>query len=208
MEEEKQDFQQAEAPGSEEQGLPEKKRGRELFDWVQALAISVLCVVLVFTFLARITGVRGSSMVQTLQHGDRLLVLSDLFCDYRQGDIVIAYKDSFYPEPIVKRVIAVAGQTVDIDFEAGVVYVDGVPLEEDYVNTPTNRSEGTAFPLTLKEGEVFLMGDNRNGSSDSRNALLGAVDTDYLMGKAVFLLFPGEDESTGRRDFSRIGVLH
>ena len=194
--------------------LKEEKEGRavsqqEVMDWVQALALSVLLVVMTFVFLVRLTGVQGSSMVETLQDGDRLVVVSDWLCNYKAGDIVIAYKDSFYSKPIVKRIIAVAGQTVDIDFDQGIVYVDGEALEEEYVHTPTNRSEGTTFPLTLKEGQVFLMGDNRNGSSDSRNPALGAVDTGYLLGKAVFLVFPGKgEEYSGQRDFSRMGFLH
>jgi len=184
-----------------------KREGKELFEWIQALAASVLFAVLLFTFGVRITGVEGSSMVPTLQDGDRLLVIADLWCDYQPGDIVIAHKESFYPEPIVKRVIAVEGQTVDIDFTLGIVYVDGVALEEPYVNTPTTTNEGTVFPLTVQEGHVLLMGDNRNGSSDSRHFLLGQVDEDYLMGKAVLLLFPGKGEYAQQRDYGRIGLL-
>lgn len=110
---------------SPETETEEKQEGRSLFEWIQALTVSVLFVVLMFTFVARITGVEGTSMIPTLQEGDRLLVLADYLCDYQVGDIVIAFKESFYPDPIVKRIIAVEGQTVDIDFTEGVVYVDG-----------------------------------------------------------------------------------
>ena len=110
-------------------------------------------------------------------------------------------------EPIVKRVIATEGQTVDIDFASGSVYVDGELLEEDYINEPTYVEEGTQFPLTVPEGSIFVMGDNRNHSSDSRSSDLGTVDTRYVIGKAVFLLFPGADEGTARRDFGRIGLI-
>lgn len=207
LEEEKQGLSPEEI--TEEEIGPEKakREGHELFEWLQAMAASVLVVVLLFTFGFRITGVEGSSMVPTLQDGDRLLVIADLWCSYEPGDIVIAHKDSFYPEPIVKRVIAVEGQTVDIDFTFGVVYVDGVALDEPYINTPTTSNEGTVFPLTVAEGHVFLMGDNRNGSSDSRHILLGQVDEDYLMGKAVLLLFPGTGEYSDTRDYGRIGLL-
>ena len=189
----------------------EKKtvRGRDLYDWVQSLVGSVLVVVAIFTFGIRMLGVDGHSMLNTLQHGDRLLVLNSMFYhDYRYGDIVILRKDGVFDnDPIVKRVIAVGGQTVDIDFNAGIVYVDGEALKEDYVREPTYTAEGTEFPLTVPEGSIFVMGDNRNGSSDSRDYRLGTVDTRYVIGKAAFLLFPGLDYDTEKRDFSRIGVI-
>ena len=188
----------------------EKKavRGRDLYDWVQALVSSVLAVVLLFTFVIRLMGVDGHSMLNTLQHGDRLLVLNSmLYHDYQYGDIVILRKESFTEEPIVKRVIATGGQTVDIDFAEGVVYVDGQVLEEDYIREPTYTAEGTEFPLTVPEGSIFVMGDNRNGSNDSRDYRLGTVDTRYVIGKAAFLAFPGPDSVTEKRDFKRIGVI-
>lgn len=126
---------------------------------------------------------------------------------YQVGDIVIARKGTFDSKPIVKRVIATAGQTVDIDFNLGQVYVDGELLDEDYINDYTYREEGTVFPLTVPEGEVFLMGDNRNHSNDSRDSSLGTVDTRLLIGKAVFLVFPGRDYLTEQREFGRIGLL-
>ena len=113
----------------------------------------------------------------------------------------------FDDDPIVKRVIAVEGQTVDIDFAEGIVYVDGEALEEDYIREPTYTAEGTEFPLTVPEGSIFVMGDNRNGSSDSRDYRLGTVDTRYVIGKAAFLIFPGPDYETEKRDFKRIGVI-
>lgn len=182
--------------------------GRELYEWTQALVGSVLTVVLVFTFLTRLIGVDGHSMVPTLQNGDRLLVLSSLLdSDYEYGDIVVLREESFLEEPIVKRVIATEGQTVDIDFEAGVVYVDGEALDEPYINEPTYMEEGTEFPLTVPEGCIFVMGDNRNHSSDSRDSRLGTVDTRCVLGKAVFLAFPGADDVTGKREFGRIGLI-
>ncbi len=189
--------------------LMKQDESRDSYEWIQALVCSVLAVVLVFTFVARLIGVDGPSMVPTLQNGDRLVVVSSLlYNDYKPGDIVVARKDSFMSDPIVKRVIAVEGQTVDIDFDTGCVYVDGELLDEPYINELTLRDEGTEFPLTVGEGEVFLMGDNRNRSSDSRDPSLGTVDTRYIIGKAVFLLFPGEDSVSGQRDFSRIGSLY
>lgn len=184
------------------------KGSRDLYEWVQALVCSVLAVVVVFTFFVRLIGVDGHSMVPTLQNGDRLLVVNSLLNDdYRQGDIVVLRKASFLGEPIVKRVIAVGGQTVNIDFQTGIVYVDGKQLQEPYVNELTFLQEGTEFPLTVPEGSVFVMGDNRNNSSDSRDSRLGTVDARYVIGRAVLLAFPGEDQNTGKRDFSRISWI-
>ena len=184
-------------------------RGRDLYEWIQSLVGSVLLVVAIFTFGIRMLGVDGHSMLNTLQHGDRLMVVNPIFYhDYKYGDIVILRKTGVFDnEPIVKRVIATGGQTVDIDFSEGVVYVDGEALEEDYIREPTYTAEGTEFPLTVPEGSIFVMGDNRNGSSDSRDYRLGTVDTRYVIGKAAFLLFPGLDYDTEKRNFSRIGVI-
>ena len=184
-------------------------KGRDLYEWVQSLVGSVLVVVAIFTFVIRMMGVDGHSMLNTLQHGDRLLVVNSmLYHDYKYGDIVILRKNGvFDDDPIVKRVIGVEGQTVDIDFAEGIVYVDGEALEEDYIREPTYTAEGTEFPLTVPEGSIFVMGDNRNGSSDSRDYRLGTVDTRYVIGKAAFLIFPGPDYETEKRDFKRIGVI-
>ena len=184
-------------------------KGRDLYEWVQSLVGSVLVVVAIFTFVIRMMGVDGHSMLNTLQHGDRLLVVNSmLYHDYKYGDIVILRKNGvFDDDPIVKRVIAVEGQTVDIDFAEGIVYVDGEALEEDYIREPTYTAEGTEFPLTVPEGSIFVMGDNRNGSIDSRDYRLGTVDTRYVIGKAAFLIFPGPDYETEKRDFKRIGVI-
>ena len=184
-------------------------KGRDLYEWVQSLVGSVLVVVAIFTFVIRMMGVDGHSMLNTLQHGDRLLVVNSmLYHDYKYGDIVILRKNGvFDDDPIVKRVIAVEGQTVDIDFAEGIVYVDGEALEEDYIREPTYTAEGTEFPLTVPEGSIFVMGDNRNGSSDSRDYRLGTGDTRDVIGKAAFLIFPGPDYETEKRDFKRIGVI-
>ena len=188
--------------------VAERIPGREAYEWARSLVAAVLIITLVFTFAVRMMGVSGPSMIPTLQDGDRLIVINAALCGtYRVGDIVIARKESFDEKPIVKRVIATGGQTVDIDFDLGRVYVDGVLLEEDYINEPTCLEEGTEFPLTVPEGSIFVMGDNRNRSSDSRDSRLGTVDTRYVIGKAVFLAFPGANEATGKKELSRIGVI-
>ena len=179
-----------------------------LHDFTHLLAI----IMIVFLFLFRVVIVSGSSMYSTLWNGDLLLVTgSVLYSDPEPGDIVVASKDSFnFGEPIIKRVIATEGQTVDIDFEAGIVYVDGVALDEPYTYTPTNVQEGIEFPITIAEGCIFAMGDNRNGSRDSRDPSIGMIDTREVLGKALFLLFPGggEKKNAAPRDFHRIGALN
>ena len=192
----------------QEEKKEEKVKGRDFYEWVQALVYSVLTVVVIFTFGVRLIGVDGRSMVPTLQDGDRLLVANPMFYDdFKYGDIVVLTKESFLTEPIVKRVIAVGGQTVDIDLDSGSVYVDGKLLNEDYINELTFTTDGTEFPVTVPEGSIFVMGDNRNHSNDSRDVRLGTVDTRHVIGKAMVLVFPGRDEITEERDFGRIGVI-
>ena len=163
--------------------------GAEVYDWFQCIVTALLLCVLVFVFLFRVVGVLGSSMVPTLHEGDKIIT-SNLFYTPEYGDIVVLRKDSFDDDPIVKRVIATEGQTVDIDFDAGIVYVDGVALEENYIAEPTQRALDFSGPVTVPEGCVFVMGDNRNGSTDSRDDRLGCVDTRYIMGKVLFRILP------------------
>ena len=171
--------------------IVEKIPGRDVYETVSSLVSALLVVVLVFTFLVRLMGVSGPSMIPTLQDGDRLLVVNSLLCgDYQVGDIVIARKETFDSKPIVKRVIATAGQTVDIDFERGIVYVDGEPLDEPYIAEPATDPENFIGPVEVPEGCIFVMGDNRNASTDSRDARLGCVDERYIMGRVYFTLFP------------------
>ena len=160
-----------------------------LFDAVDVILTAAIWGVLLFVFCLRTVGVVGQSMEQTLQQGDRLII-SSLFYTPKRGDIVVLRKPSYKMDAIIKRVIALEGQTVDIDFDAGVVYVDGVAQEEPFTNTPTNYREDFDGPVTVPEGCVFVMGDNRNHSTDSRTASIGCVDTRYIVGRALFRLAP------------------
>lgn len=193
-----------------EKKVEEKQGVREsILDYLHDL-IYILAVVMLLCLLCfRIVVVNGSSMYNTLIDGDYLLLISSTFYrDPQPGDIVVASIDSFDDgAPIVKRIIATEGQIVDIDFEAGIVYVDGVALEEDYTYTKTTTQEGVSFPLRVEEGHVFLMGDNRESSRDSRYPGIGQVDRRELLGKAVFLLMPGTNKGFDSFDISRIGVL-
>ena len=197
----------------------EKKENKpeEQVSWQKSLLLylhdvtALLAVImLVFMLLFRIVVVSGSSMYDTLYNGDWLLLLSNTFYhDPEYGDIIVASKDSFRDgEPIIKRVIATEGQTVDIDFVNGVVYVDDVALEEDYIYTSTTNAEGVQFPLTVDENCVFVMGDNRMRSKDSRDPEIGIIDRREILGRAIFLMFPGAGENDAdKRDFDRIGAL-
>ncbi len=190
---------------------PEQKKqpGRGAYEWVQTMICAVLTVIFVFTFVMRGFPVDGQSMRETLQDRDLLLVLNDGLCgSYQPGDAIILRKESFRDgSPIVKRVIALEGQTVDIDFDAGIVYMDGEALEEDYIREPTWTSEGLEFPVTVPAGHLFVLGDNRNHSSDSRHRDLGPIDTRMVLGKAVFLAVPGVTEDLDKREWSRVGPL-
>ena len=173
----------------EEQEAP-RRPGAELYEWLQLFLGCVVAAVVLFNCVARLTRVDGGSMDYTLQHGEIMLIWS-LGYTPKQGDVVVLNKTSVLlpdwtePRAIVKRVIATGGQTVDVDYSTGTVYVDGQALEEPYIREATHLSEGTEFPFTVPEGCVFLMGDNRNGSRDSRAPELGAVDAKFIGKKLV-----------------------
>ena len=186
---------------------PETLEGM-LYCWAQALITAVVGVVLLFTFAFRLIGVSGPSMQDTLYTGDRLLVLNAAFCDFQPGDVVVINNyNADLSDTLIKRIIAVGGQTVDIDLTSSTVYVDGQPLDEPYVKGFTDTIEGTRFPLTLAEDEVFVMGDHRDHSTDSRSARLGPVKEGYLQGKAVLLLLPGTNPDLEAREWGRIGLV-
>lgn len=162
---------------------------KETYEWIQCLVVALLFCVLIFMFLARVIDVRGRSMEPTLIEGDKI-VITRLAGDYERGDIVVLRKEAFRAEPIVKRIIAVGGDTIDIDFEAGIVYINGAPLDEPYVNELTYDQEDFVGPVEVPEGSVFVMGDNRNMSSDSRKAAIACVDERFILGKVVFRIWP------------------
>ena len=170
---------------------------RELLDWLDAVVVSVFCIVLLFSFVFRMVGVDGRSMENTLMDQDKVIIRSIAYTP-KAGDIVVISRDhdldgsQAKPEPLIKRIIATEGQTIDIDFTKGAVYVDDVELKEDYIKELT-YNPGTNLidlPATVPPGCVFAMGDNRNISKDSRNAEIGMVDTRYIIGQAVFRIYP------------------
>ena len=199
-----------------EDNVRDRKRKEEKADWRKTVVLymhdllyMLVTIMVLFLLVFRVIVVSGSSMYNTLIDGDYLLLISNLF--YREpayGDIIVASKESFDDgKPIIKRVIATEGQTVDIDFEQGIVYVDGMALQENYTYTPTNVDEGMIFPLTVDENCVFAMGDNRNRSRDSRSPDIGQIDKREILGKAIFLFMPGTDEGQRGPDYERMGAI-
>ena len=186
-----------------------EENNKQILSYLRDLVTLIAGVLLVFSVCLRVVVVSGPSMNDTLYDGDCLLVISNVFYrDPKFGDIVVASKDGFEDgTPIIKRVIATEGQTVDIDFAEGIVYVDGVALDEPYTRTATNLAEGVPLPVVVSEGSLFVMGDNRNSSKDSRSYEIGLVDKREILGKAVFLGLPGTNKGQVERDFKRIGVL-
>ena len=204
------------AEKGEEKGDGKEKKSiiREVFDWVEIVALSLAFVLVMFSYVARQAKVDGSSMRETFHDGEAI-VISDLFYKPKQGDIVVFQvpNSRLTTEPIIKRVIAVGGQTVYIDFANWKVYVYDdaslsveevlatvTPLDEPYIEAMHNStysgstmSRGSyTYPLTVEKGMLFCMGDNRNGSTDSRSSWLGQVDERYVLGKVLFRIWPFE----------------
>ncbi|EJX02383.1 Peptidase S26A, signal peptidase I [gut metagenome] len=168
------------------------KKNKDMLEWYDALVFAVAVLVLVFAFCVRIVVVSGHSMDSTLTEGDRLLVQSTLYKPHH-GDVVVVDGYTDYGKPLVKRVIAVGGDVVDIDPNQGLVYVNGEALKEPYLNDGTTLGTGdTEFPITVPEGTLFLMGDNRQHSTDSRDSSIGCIDERDILGKVLVRLFPIE----------------
>lgn len=167
----------------------EKSTRGEIYEWIQCLVFALIFCVAMFVFLFRLVDVVGDSMNPTLEDGDKMVV-SDLFYKPKQGDIIIFRKDEYKSEALVKRVIATEGQTVEIDFTKGRVYVDGELLDEPYIAEPTKNQIDFTGTQIVPEGCVFVMGDNRNESADSRDSRIGMVDERLIIGKVLLTVYP------------------
>ena len=205
----------------EEQTKEPKSLAYELYGMLHDLIYILAFVTLLFVFVVRVVGVNGTSMLPTLHHGDFLLLESNFLYDpddIESGDIVVLNVPYYWERDhslIVKRVIATEGQTVDIDFETGDVYVDGVCLQEDYILEKIAFDSGEytlEYPVTVPEGHIFVLGDNRNNSADSRLSYVGMIDERCVLGKAIAIAMPGQTKDvygnvTDPRDWGRIGLV-
>ena len=192
---EERNYHPAEEPEEEEATLSGADALKvDLYFWLQALVMALVGLILIFTFVGRIIGVDGESMMPTLHDRD-LLLLQSIGYQPEQGDVVVLSTKSFRGgAPIVKRIIAVGGQTVDIDYDTNTVYVDGAALDEPYIlEVMRSLPESFATHVEVPEGSIFVMGDNRNNSTDSRSPELGVVDQRCVLGKALFILLPFQD---------------
>ena len=163
---------------------------KETYDWIQCLLVALIICVLIFMFCVRVIDVIGASMNPTLFNGEKMLV-SGLFYKPKVGDVVVFKKDEYDPNKLlVKRVIAVEGQEINMDFENGIVYIDGVAIAEDYISEPTYNKLDFIGPKTVPEGCVFVMGDNRNASIDSRKTEIGMLDNRLILGRAYCVVYP------------------
>lgn len=186
----------------------QKALKKEIFDWLDTIVIAVIAVIFIFTALFRVATIVGDSMQNTFFENERI-VITKLFYKPQVGDVVVISRNAdnstdkeSYQEPIIKRVIATGGQYVDIDFKSGNVYVgytqsDMELLYEPYIKIPTYNKGDVEFPLYVPEGTVFVLGDNRAESLDSRYSSIGLVDEKNILGKAVFRIYP----------FTKIGAV-
>jgi signal peptidase I len=172
---------------------PEKERKDaicEVYEWVESGIFAIVCILLVFTFVARTVTVLGSSMVPTLHDNDRMILRQIGYHDPQYGDIIVIDQSYRGEPPIIKRVIGKAGDVIYIDFHTSEVWRNDTLLQEPYINELTKQAWDIAFPAQVPEGTVFVLGDNRNHSMDSRDSAVGMVDLRRVMGKAVFRFFP------------------
>lgn len=174
---------------SNKEAVPKEKFNlkKEIFSWIETLVVSLIIVSLVITFVGRMMKVDGSSMEPTLHNDDRIITTS-IHGDYQYNDVVVIRRKG--DTSIVKRVIALAGDKIDIDFTTGSVYLNDKLLDEPFINEPTTLPEDFSGPVTVPEGHVFVMGDNRNHSDDSRSAGIGMIDERNIFGKVIFRVFP------------------
>lgn len=181
------------AEKAEEEVGQEQSMRVDLYEWIQSLMTALVICMAIFIFIIRVIDVSGSSMFPTLHDGDKMLV-SNLFYTPHAGDVVVFKTDRYDPErALVKRVIATEGQEISIDFDRGIVYIDGLPVEEDYIAELTKTKLDFIGPQTVPEGCMFVMGDNRNASTDSRKKEIGMVDQRMLLGRAYYVIFPLSD---------------
>lgn len=172
------------------EAAPAESLAADIFYWAEALVFALTFLVIVSVFFVRLSGVDGSSMFPTLKDRDQLLVRLVGYQEPVRGDIVVLETPAFEDEPLVKRVIGVAGDVIDIDSATGTVLLNGEALFEPYIAEPIREFGSISYPFTVPKDCAFVMGDNRNHSSDSRVAAVGAIPYDSIIGKVMFRILP------------------
>lgn len=175
------------------QFITEKDEGAVsgFYDWIKCIIFAISIVVLCLTFVFRLVDVEGTSMDDTLATKDKVIV-TNLFYTPKTNDIVVISHGAEYANPIIKRVIATEGQTIKLDYENDRIFVDGVVIEESYIDDSTfgGNYGDNVIPEIIPEGKIFVMGDNRKVSLDSRSKEIGLIDVENVIGKAQFVAFP------------------
>ncbi len=179
--------EQSPVPGSEQK--ENFSFAKEIFEWVQAIVVAIVIAMAIRTFVFTLVNVDGQSMEPTLHNNDRLIV-TRLAYTPEKGDIIIFRPDCDPERPYVKRIIAMPGETIDINKETGDVLVNGEIINEPYINERVRTFGNMSFPAVVPENHVFVMGDNRNHSKDSRFQDVGMVSFDSIIGKASFRFWP------------------
>lgn len=159
------------------------------YEWLHTLIFALVVIMLLLTFVFRLITVDGESMMDTLHDRDKVLI-TNLFYTPEDGDVVVISHGQILDKPIIKRVIATEGENLNIDFQKGEVSVNGVVIDEPYIKDLTTRQGDAEIPEVVPKGMVFVMGDNRNHSTDSRFTQVGLIDKNNIVGKAQFVLFP------------------
>ena len=161
-----------------------------IYSVFSTLLICMLVIFTAFTFFFRLVIVNGDSMYPTLQHTERIIISNFLYKpDY--GDIIVLNKEETEDKAMIKRVIALPGDTVNIDFNSHIITINGKVIFENYeVYEPISEKGDFEYPLTVPEDAVYVLGDNRNNSIDSRYSEVGFVKLDEINGKALVRVFP------------------
>lgn len=169
---------------------------KDFYETIESIGLSFITITILILFVFRVVSVEGSSMTNTLMDQERLIT-TNFFYKPEKGDIVVIDKHNTFEKPLIKRVIATEGDTIKIAYATGDVYINGVLQNENYIKEKINPQAGSDLEMTIKEGYVFVMGDNRNGSADSRQESVGQINEKNILGKAIFRIYP----------FSKIGKV-
>lgn len=170
--------------------VQEKGLAVELYFWANTMT-TILCLMVLFSvFVMRISTVDGISMLPTLRHSNQVLVKIAGYNEPEHGDIVVIICPGREDEPFVKRIIGMGGDVIDMDKDTGTVYLNGAPQQEDYINDVMRHYGSLAYPYEVPDGHVFVMGDNRNDSLDSRSGDIAAIPEENIIGKVVVRIWP------------------